>query len=307
MTGPAHDPTPLTDDALCVVLQQRWGLSNLRMTAIRGGMNSAVWHIRSDAVTAAAKMVPARQAASLRAGAIAAGIVTRAGIPAGAAIPTVDGALVHRVGTAATTLSEWVDGSPLDGTGNDARVIGRILGRAHAILTRSPVPGAPGDDWVDADASHLDVEPWIRPVVREVLADRDRRRSGLTTVPFLHGDPSPEAFLHTPDGAVGLIDWSSGCTGPALYDVASALMYLDPGARTSLIDGYREHGPVTRTEIDEHLDAVLRFRWTVQADYFARRIAEDDVTGLDDRSENTRGLHDARNALLGNDSDRRTR
>lgn len=302
MTGPRHRRTLLSDDALRVVLEQGWGLSNTCITVAHGGMNSTVWHIRSGAVTAAAKMVPARQAASLHAGAIAAGIVTRAGIPAGAAIPTVDGALVHHRSDAALTLSDWVDGSPLGGgnshTDGDARVIGRILGRAHEILTASPVPNAPDDTWMDADAPHLDLEPWIRPVVRATLMDHRRRRSALTIVPFLHGDPSPEAFLRAPDGVVGLIDWSSGFTGPALYDVASALMYLGPGARASLIDGYRELGPVTKTEIDDHLDALLHLRWTVQADYFARRIVEDDLTGIGDRAENLRGLYDARHALL---------
>ena len=42
---------------------------------------------------------------------------------------------------------------------------------------------------------------------------------------------------------------------------------------------------------------MLRLRWAVQADYFARRIAADDLTGIASRAENEKGLEDARVAL----------
>jgi len=35
-------------------------------------------------------------------------------------------------------------------------------------------------------------------------------------------------------------------------------------------------------------------RWAVQADYFARRLAADDCTGINDPGENLTGLHHAR-------------
>ncbi|MEP6526918.1 MAG: hypothetical protein ABJA86_07105 [Nocardioidaceae bacterium] len=38
---------------------------------------------------------------------------------------------------------------------------------------------------------------------------------------------------------------------------------------------------------------MRRFREAVQADYFARRIVERDLTGLTDMSGNLKGLHDA--------------
>ncbi|MEV0562301.1 hypothetical protein [Dactylosporangium sp. NPDC050588] len=41
----------------------------------------------------------------------------------------------------------------------------------------------------------------------------------------------------------------------------------------------------------------LRYRHAVQADYFARRIAGDDLTGIADPAENEQGLEDARRAL----------
>ena len=38
---------------------------------------------------------------------------------------------------------------------------------------------------------------------------------------------------------------------------------------------------------------MLRFRFAVQADYFARRIAANDLTGIDGPAGNERGLADA--------------
>ena len=41
-----------------------------------------------------------------------------------------------------------------------------------------------------------------------------------------------------------------------------------------------------------------RFRWAVQADYFARRIDGNDLTGIAGPQDNEKGLEDARRALL---------
>jgi hypothetical protein len=42
---------------------------------------------------------------------------------------------------------------------------------------------------------------------------------------------------------------------------------------------------------------MLRFRWAVQADYFAWRIANHDLTGITGPAENEKGLDDARRWL----------
>jgi len=42
-----------------------------------------------------------------------------------------------------------------------------------------------------------------------------------------------------------------------------------------------------------------RFRWAVQADYFARRIASNDLTGISGPRDNENGLEDARRFLAG--------
>jgi len=42
---------------------------------------------------------------------------------------------------------------------------------------------------------------------------------------------------------------------------------------------------------------MLRFRWGVQANYFAWRIAENDLTGISGPQDNEKGLEDARRSL----------
>jgi len=116
---------------------------------------------------------------------------------------------------------------------------------------------------------------------------------------LLHGDPAPEAFLWNPRSSTcGLIDWSSAFYGPLLYDLASAVMYVGGSASaTPLVDAYLQHGLIGDGEVAAGLLPMLRFRWAVQADYFARRLAANDLTGVADRRGNVKGLHDARRHL----------
>jgi hypothetical protein len=62
-----------------------------------------------------------------------------------------------------------------------------------------------------------------------------------------------------------------------------------PGSADSMIDAYRAAGPLTAAQIAYGLPVMLRFRWAVQADYFARRITENDLTGLAGPEENEKG------------------
>ena len=43
---------------------------------------------------------------------------------------------------------------------------------------------------------------------------------------------------------------------------------------------------------------MLRFRWAVQADYFAWRVTANDLTGITGPEENEKGLEDARGPRL---------
>jgi homoserine kinase type II len=200
-------------------------------------------------------------------------------------------------GTAA--LLTWVEGEELVGSLDDVGQIGRILARAHSVLREHEVPGAPAFDWVDGDASHLDVEPWVRPAVLEAVAEWESTRGLVPSWGYLHGDPAPEVFRHDRVTNIdGIIDWAGGIHGPLLYDLASASMYVGDELTPALVEAYAEGGVVPRPEIDRGLHALQRYRYAVQADYFARRLHANDVTGIDGPDENWKGLRDAR-AMLG--------
>jgi homoserine kinase type II len=75
-------------------------------------------------------------------------------------------------------------------------------------------------------------------------------------------------------------------------------MYLGvPDHAQELIQAYLDHGTLEAAEVQHGLAAMLRFRWAVQANYFAWRIAENDLTGISGPEGNEKGLEDARRSL----------
>ena len=125
-----------------------------------------------------------------------------------------------------------------------------------------------------------------------------RGRHAELTWSQLHTDPTPEAFVHDDrTGITGLIDWTGADRGPVLYDVASVVMYLGgPELAAAFLTAYRDRGVLHGDEWG-HLDAFRRFRWAVQAAYFARRVADADMTGVAGQADNERGPADARHGL----------
>lgn len=76
------------------------------------------------------------------------------------------------------------------------------------------------------------------------------------------------------------------------------MLYVgDPDRGGPLVEAYLGQAVVPRAEVERGLPTLLRFRWAVQADYFARRIAEHDLTGIDGPAGNEQGLEDARRWL----------
>jgi homoserine kinase type II len=72
-------------------------------------------------------------------------------------------------------------------------------------------------------------------------------------------------------------------------DLASAVMYVEGQPYASeLVSAYLRHGPLDRVEVSRGLEAMLRFRWAVHADYFAGRIARNDLTGISGPGETRR-------------------
>ena len=295
--------TPISwpsDADLVAALVTQWSIREPHVQAHDGGMNSRTWLVRDGSTRWIAKVVPMSQAA-FPAGLAVTRLVEAAGVPAGAPRRTIDGRDVVRVGDHFLCLLRFVDGTPLLGaTAADRQLIGNTLARVHEALADVRVADETGLDWIDVTAPHLDVGDWIRPSVSEAVRAIERLPGPLLTLGLLHSDPAPEAFRVDEQGICGLIDWDRALRGPLLYDLASAVMYVGgPSRGGDLVDAYLGAGRMQRVEVDRGLLPMLRFRWAVQADYFARRIAEVDLTGISGHEENWKGLEDARRGLTG--------
>ncbi|MDG6108440.1 phosphotransferase [Dactylosporangium aurantiacum] len=269
---------PFPDD----VLAGHWGLTGADVRPHHGGMNSATWFVGHGG-----RRFVAKAAGGWFPGGIAvADALARCGFPSGAPVRTLDGRLTVQVGQdERLALLTFVPGAPAD----DPATIGATLAEVHRLLRGVTVDGEVGMDWVDPDAPHLNLRPWLRDAVAGAV--RDLAAAGPLTEGLLHADPAPEAFI-----GGGLIDWGVAMRGPLLYDVASALMYLG-GDGAALLAAYRTAGLIPAAELRTALPVLRRFRYAVQADYFARRLATGDLTGIAGAEDNERGLEDARRAL----------
>lgn len=263
-------------------------------------MNSATWFVTDGSRRRVAKAVDPDTVSDFAGGLAAAALLDRPDLPTGAPEPAYDGRLAVPVDDCILALLAWVPGEGIAADGPaEQRVIGATLARAHAVLGDADLSSTGTFHWVDPAAGHLEVETWTRPAVIAALAAFDDLDPATLTWGLLHLDPAPEAFRLDPDtGICGLIDWSTALRGPYLYDLASAVMYVGgPDNARPLIEAYLAQGPLARAEVDRGLLTLLRFRWAVQADYFARRIANHDLTGIADQAENQKGLEHARDRL----------
>jgi Ser/Thr protein kinase RdoA (MazF antagonist) len=290
----------VTDAALRSCLDAHWGLTGVQVTPCGGGMNSETWIVADGPRRRVAKAVTADGGSQLAAGLAIAGWVEGAGIPAGAPVPARDGRLAVSAGDAWLALLTWVPGRPLTGRDDAGQdLIGRTLARVHRALAGRESPGAQRFHWVDPGAGYLGLRPWLRPAITAALRALDAARPDHMTRGLLHADPAPDAFRLDPvTGRCGVIDWSAAIHGPLLYDLASAVMHAGgPGAARTLIAAYQDAGVLSPAEIRQGLAPLLRFRWAVQANYFAWRIAGNNLTGISGPQDNEKGLEDARRAL----------
>jgi homoserine kinase type II len=224
----------------------------------------------------------------------------QAGIPAGAPVPAAGGQLAVDIGDARLALLTWVPGRALTGQGDaEQALIGATLARVHRALAGFDVADAQRFHWVDPSADYLSLRPWLRPAITPALEALDAARPDTMTWGLLHADPAPDAFrLDAATGRCGVIDWSYALYGPLVYDLASAVMYAGgPDRATALISAYLATGTLSAAEVQHGLAPMLRFRWAVQANYFAWRIATNNLTGISGPGDNEKGLEDARRAL----------
>lgn len=278
------------------LLRTFWGLEEVELTPLAGGMNSRTWLVGHGPSTYVVKHVPASQVAELVSGCEVASTLASAGLVTGQPVPTLEGRLaVDELGLA---LLHHVPGRELTGgTDEEQRWMGATLAGVHAAGGPAPGPGTSTfmGDWLSPRLPGVAMHSWLLHAIETV---RDETDSLEVTWSVVHTDPAPEAFVHDErTGVTGLIDWAGATRGPVLYDVASAVMYLGGSDEaTAFLAAYRRHGPLGETEM-RLVDAFRRFRWAVQGAYFARRIAKEDLAGVSDRDENEVGLDRARRGL----------
>lgn len=292
----------ITEPALVAWLSRYWGLAGVRATEHNGGMGSETWFVDRGDRRWVAKAVAPEAGGQFAGGLALARRLEQAGIPAGAPVPAAGGRLAVDVGGAWLALLTWVPGRALTGQGDaDRALIGATLARVHQALAGVEVAGAQRFHWVDPDAAYLSLRPWLRPAITAALEVLDASRPETMTWGLLHADPAPDAFrLNKATGRCGIIDWSYAVCGPLVYDLASAVMYAGgPGHAAALTGAYLEAGALGAAEVERGLGPMLRFRWAVQANYFAWRIATNNLTGIGGPEDNEKGLEDARRALTG--------
>lgn len=290
----------LTEPVLARCLKRHWGLADAAITAHNGGMGSATWFVDHGGDRWVAKAVAPVAGSQLAGGLAIAQLLEQAGIPAGAPVPAAGGQLVVNVGDDWLALLTWVPGQPLTGQSRaEQELIGTTLARLHRALAGQHIETAQRFHWVDPGADYLSLRPWLRPAITAALGSLDAADPASMSWGLLHADPAPGAFRLDPaTGRCGVIDWSYAIYGPLLYDLASAAMYVGgPGHAGNLIEAYLREGPLDRAEVRDGLAPMLRFRWAVQANYFAWRIAENDLTGIGGPQDNEKGLQDARSFL----------
>jgi homoserine kinase type II len=287
----------ITEPELISFLGRYWGLNGAQVTVHNGGMGSETWFADLGGRRWVAKAVAPADGSQFAGGMVIAHRIGQAGIPAGAPEPAHDGQLAVDVGDAWLALLTWVPGQALTGE-DDAEqdLIGRTLGKVHRALAGFEVEAAQRFHWVDPGAEHLALRPWLLPAITTALSALGTARPERMTWGLLHADPAPEAFrLDRATGRCGVIDWSYAIYGPLLYDLASAVMYVGgPDHAETLIRAYLAEGMLKAAEVEHGLAPMLRFRWAVQANYFAWRIAGSNLTGISGPEENEKGLEDAR-------------
>lgn len=281
---------------LTELLHDHWGLTSSIVEPLGGGMNSATWLVRSNSETFVAKQVAAGDATDFANGCEIALQLAGRGLRTGPPRRLVDGRLV--LAEPPLALLEHVPGRELDGeSAREQCLIATALAAVHHAGEPHAGQRTTGffSQWLSPDPRALATHPWLAAALASV---REETASLRSTWSILHTDPAPEAFVHEDStGITGVIDWSGATRGPILYDVASAVMYLGgTDSAAAFLATYAATGPLGADELSL-LDAFRRFRWAVQGSYFARRLAEDDLTGIADRTENLKGLHDAREGL----------
>jgi Ser/Thr protein kinase RdoA (MazF antagonist) len=265
------------DDLLRSLLRDQWHLSPAEITPIAGGLLSRAWEVTAGQDRYVCRLVDAAGRQPLEAGLVAAEQLRGSGVEAGRPVRTLAGGLTTVTPAGVLAVLRRVPGRALvGGDPVDQQFWGDRLGALHRTLQDFHHPGLRPWNLLDPEAPHLGAEPWLKAAVADAVTAMTRLTvTDRLTYGVLHGDPAPEDFVVDPaTGRAGLLDCGVSGTGPLIYDVAAAVVYAGgPQDATELLDGYLAASPVSADELDAALPVLLRFRWAVQADWSARRLA----------------------------------
>jgi Ser/Thr protein kinase RdoA (MazF antagonist) len=218
------------------------------------------------------------------------------GVDVPTVVETKDGSLLVTASSAAVgsprciDLFEWIDGKPL-GTSERGldeglrdiegiyRNVGGLMSRLHNHASEWIRPANFERRSWDMHGLVGEQPLWgrfwelgaLKPAERDLLTRaRDRVRSELAAVGastdrdrrfgLIHADFVPENLLLTASGQVKLIDFDDSGYGWHMFDLATALYFIQEGAsysvaKQALIDGYRAH----RDLPDEWLERLQVF------------------------------------------------
>jgi Ser/Thr protein kinase RdoA (MazF antagonist) len=270
-----------SDDRLRSLLREWWHLVPTTIARRAGGLLSRAWDVVAGEDRYVVRLVESDRP-PLEAGLAAADHLRVRGVEAGRPMRTLHGDLTVETPAGVYAVLRRAPGRPLAAADPiDQELWGDRLGAVHTVLQGFHHPGLRPWRMLDADAGHLVIAPWLRSAIAETVTATTRLTvTDRLTYGVLHGDPAPGDFVVDPaTGRAGVLDWGARGIGPLVYDVAAAMFYTDgPEAGHHLLDGYLAAGPVDRDELDAALPVLLRFRWAVQADRWARR---NDRAGLE--------------------------
>ena len=265
------------EDLIGSVLRSQWHLAPTEIAPLPTGVLSRAWAVTARGQDFVVRLVDDAGRQSLEAGLAAAVHLHGCGVVIGMPVRCLAGGLTTATPVGTLSVLCRVPGRPLAAADPvDQQWWGDRLGSAHRGLADFDHPGLRRWNALQPEAGHLGVEPWLRPAIIDAVTAMTRLTvTDRLTYGVLHGDPAAEAFVVDPAGGrAGLLDWSACCAGPVIYDVAAAVIYAGgPDAAVELLDGYLAAGPVDREEMEAALPVMLRFRWAVQADWFARRLS----------------------------------
>ena len=302
---------PTLSKATLVHALRAWHLPDrIAVQRIPGGFTSDAWHVDTSKQRFIAKYAYDRREGFER-GLLAAEILERHGIRSGGPVRTAAGDLTVMVDgphrrSQPLALLHFVPGDQLDWSAAQApHIIGRLLGRMHAILQREyPRPADAGAlfTYVTERTAEVAAQPGLQALIDQaVAAVRNFEAQISVTYAGMYGDRME--FVHDRmTGQLGLIDWGAFDWGPLLFDLAIVGKELRAfggnweAQRQQFYIAYLAESPVTAQEI-AGVTAYAALHAAQIAKYFAWRLAHDVTRGESDPNGNAKSLAEMRTEL----------